>query len=149
MNTLATYVPNMIAKADSLLVAPGLAFRVHQSKLRVWAFAAAVRLADQDRPIALKLLVELAIVLRMLAQAANNAECVTDRSKVTCRATKPFARAHAGRVKSAGRNAKVQPGGIRARGVPVRAPLAGSGPAWPVRLKKESRRRPHIRHDRY
>lgn len=95
MNTLATYLPSTTAKADS-------------PKLRVWAFSAAVRLSDQDKPIAFKLLVELAIVLRMLAQLVQNAQCATGKTVVACRAKRPVARDPIRRSKAAKRTAIVK-----------------------------------------
>lgn len=107
MNTTATYLPYTTAKADSLLIAPFAALYNQRAKLRVWAFSAAVRLSDQDKPIAMKLLVELAIVVRTLALLAQNARCASGKTVVAHRAKRPVARVAARRVKPAKRSAPV------------------------------------------
>ncbi|MES2317598.1 MAG: hypothetical protein V4631_08900 [Pseudomonadota bacterium] len=84
MNTSSTALPNTIAMAAD-----------HGSKVQLWAFSAAVRLSDQDKPIALKLLVELAIVIRMLALLAKNAKCASAKAVVARRTTRPFVRGRA------------------------------------------------------
>lgn len=97
MNTNATHLPNTAAKV-ALRVAP---------KMRVWAFAAAVRLSDQDKPIALKLLVELAIVIRMLALLAKQARCPTGKTVIAHRAPRGVKRASVARVNTTRRAAAV------------------------------------------
>jgi hypothetical protein len=91
MNTPATYLPTTTVNA----------------KMRVWAFSAAVRLSDQDKPIALKLLLELAIVIRMLAQLAQNARCRTGKTVIARRAARPVARTCARRMIPVTRTAAV------------------------------------------
>jgi hypothetical protein len=66
MNTVAIHMPINTARA-TMLGAPAFTFCKQGAKIQAWAFGAAVRLSDQNKPIVLKLLVELAIVLRMLA----------------------------------------------------------------------------------
>lgn len=88
MNTTATNLSNIAAKAATQ-VAPFAALYSQRSKVRLWAFAAAVRLSDQDKPIALKLLVELAIVIRMLALLAQQARCATGKKVIAHRAPRP------------------------------------------------------------
>lgn len=119
MNTLATYLPSTIAKQSS--------------KVRVWAFAAAVRLSDQDKPIALKLIVELAIVIRMLAQLAHNAHCAAGKSVVACRARRPLARVSVRGVRAAKRTAVVN---VRRRR-PGRNLLTGRCSLTPAHRGKE------------
>jgi len=106
MNTLSTNLPNTTAKADKLVATLAALFNQH-SKVRVWVFSAAVRLSDQDKPIALKLLVELAIVIRTLALLAQNARCATGKTIVAYRNSRLVALAGARRVKSARRSACV------------------------------------------
>lgn len=105
MNTLSTHLSNTTAKADKL-VAPFAALYSQRAKVRLWAFSAAVRLSDQDKPIALKLLVELAIVIRILTLLAQHARCVTGKTVVAYRAPRPMARAGARRVKSCQRSVR-------------------------------------------
>jgi hypothetical protein len=106
MNTLSTYLPYKTAKAD-MLVAPFAALYKQRAKMRVWAFSAAVRLSDQDKPIALKLLVEVAIVVRTLALLAHNARCATGKTVVATRAARPNARVAVRRTKPASRSVAV------------------------------------------
>lgn len=70
MKYSATYLPTMPApvRAGALFMAPLTKLYQERARMREFAFAAAVRLSDQDKPIALKLLVELAIVLRVMTQ---------------------------------------------------------------------------------
>lgn len=100
MNTLATYQPISTAPTAGL-PGPFLSTLVqHRAKMRVWAFSAAVRLSDQDKPIVLKLLVELAIILRMLALLAQTTDCATVKSVVVRPASRPSGRvaAHGGKL---------------------------------------------------
>lgn len=94
MNYSATDLPHLTAMPGNRLVAAFSAVARHQSKLREWAFAAAVRLSDQDKPILLKLLVELAIVVRMLACLARSASQSAGRTRGGQRA--PRSRSAAG-----------------------------------------------------
>lgn len=103
MNTSATYLPSTTAKANSLLVVFISTINAQCSKMHVWAFSAAVRLSDQNRSIGLKLLVELAIVIRILALLAQNAHRTSGKAVVARRATHASARVSARRVKSAKR----------------------------------------------
>lgn len=68
MKTSANYLPTLPApvRTGALLIAPLAKLYQERARMREFAFAAAVRLSDQDKPIALKLLVELAIVLRVV-----------------------------------------------------------------------------------
>lgn len=58
-----------------------LAARFDAQRLRLsqWAFAAAVRLSDQNRPIALKLIIECMIVVRAVAQWLRATPATTAR----------------------------------------------------------------------
>lgn len=97
MNILSIHLPTTTAKAEKL-VAPFASLYNQRSNMRLWAFCAAVRLSDQDKPIALKLLVELAIVIRTLALLAQNARCATGKTVVAHRAARPVIHAGARRV---------------------------------------------------
>lgn len=107
MNTLAPYLPNTNANATSLLVSPFATLTSQRSKMRVWAFSAAVRLSDQDKPIVLKLLVELAIVIRMLAVVVKSARCASGKAMVATRAARSVAYGSARRTKVAKRSVAV------------------------------------------
>lgn len=61
-----------------MLIAPLARLYQERARMRQFAFAAAVRLSDQDKPIALKLLVELAIVLRVVAQWVHASRSATN-----------------------------------------------------------------------
>jgi hypothetical protein len=107
MNTLATSLPNLTATANSLVAAPWSMLGSQGAKLRVWAFAAAVRLSDLDRPIILKLLVELAIILRALALMASDAHCTAGEASAPSRARRPAPHGSKRRIKPAKRSATV------------------------------------------
>ena len=121
MNTLSINLPKTTAKADKL-AAPFAALYSQRSKVRLWAFSAAVRLSDQDKPIALKLLVELAIVIRILTLLAQNARCVTGKRIVAHRTLRPVALAAARRVKSAGSSSGIT---VRRAGAAAQRKLPG------------------------
>ena len=106
MNTLSLHLPITPAKADKP-VSPLASLFNQRSNMRLWAFCAAVRLSHQDKPIALKLLVELAIVIRTLTLLAQNARCATGKTVVAHRATRPVSHAGARRVKPVHRSAVV------------------------------------------
>lgn len=126
MNTLATYLPNTNANAYGLLVSPFATLNSQRSKMRVWAFAAAVRLSDQDKPIVLKLLVELAIGIRALGVLIKNARCATGKTMAAKRAPRPVARGSARISKAAKRSSavKLRQPGVRALGrrLPAKSP---------------------------
>jgi len=132
MNTLATYLPNTTAKPTSLLVSPFATLTSQRAKMRVWAFSAAVRLSDQDKPIVLKLLVELAIVLRMLAVVVKSARCATGKTMVANRAARPAARGLARHNKVAKRSVAANPRqpGVLALGRRLPAKLSRHMDVW-------------------
>lgn len=80
MKTSANYLPTMPApvRTGALLIAPLARLYQERARMRQFAFAAAVRLSDQDKPIALKLLVELAIMLRMVTQWVRASRSATN-----------------------------------------------------------------------
>ena len=91
MTSSATYLPTMPApvRAGAFFIAPLAKLYQERARMREFAFAAAVRLSDQDKPIALKLLVELAIVLRVMTQwvRASRSATKTAHSQPRKRAT--------------------------------------------------------------
>ncbi len=101
MKTLTSYPPNSIAQKPHLLAAPLSVLYSQRSKLRVWAFSAAVRVSDQNRPIILKLLLELAIVIRMLAQLAQDVRGATGEATRPLHTSRAIARASARRSQAA------------------------------------------------
>jgi len=101
-------------------LAANLQITTSTASVRDWAFSAAVRLADQDKPIALKLLVEVAIAIRMLAVLAKKARCPAGQAAVARRA--PRTAAHGAR--RAGKAVPSTP--VTVRSVPgQRAPRVG------------------------
>ena len=102
MNTLPTSPPNTSANAKRPLVALVATLYGQRSRMRAWGFSAAVRLSDQDKPIILKLLVELAIVIRILTLLVRSADAAPGKP-ATRRAPRPFARYSSGRITSARR----------------------------------------------
>lgn len=103
MNTLPTSPPNTSANAKRPLGALVATLYGQRSRMRAWGFSAAVRLSDQDKPIILKLLVELAIVIRILTLLVRSAHATPGKAPATRRAPRPFARYSSGRITSARR----------------------------------------------
>lgn len=159
MNATATSLPTSIAIPGSRLVAAFSAMVQRQSALRDWAFAAAVRLSDQDKPIVLKLLVELAIVLRMLAALASGAGRAPVRSSAVHRAGRGRAGSGARAARPGARRVAAGARGARGNSVPrpVDARLAHRIPAtgsllervgWPHCACSTRRRPARIPNDR-
>jgi hypothetical protein len=92
MNTLTANPSNPTATLWRRLAAPLSSVRKQGADMRVWAFSAAVRLSDQDKPIALKLVVELALVVRTLAVLASRARRQASAAAPARRAPQPAIR---------------------------------------------------------
>lgn len=91
MTTTANYLPTLpkTAQAAAMFIAPFAAVYKERARISEFAFASAVRLSDQDKPILLKLLVEMAIVLRALAvwARATRSAAHQPRRRVAAQAT--------------------------------------------------------------
>lgn len=74
-----------------MFIAPFAAVYKERARFNEFVFASAVRLSDQNKPILLKLLVEMAIVLRALALWARTTTRVAHqpRRRVAAQATHP------------------------------------------------------------
>jgi hypothetical protein len=95
-----------------MFIAPFAAVYKERARFNEFVFASAVRLSDQNKPILLKLLVEMAIVLRALALWARTTTRVAHqpRRRVAAQATHP---AQAGQPATASprRERRAQAGG--------------------------------------
>ena len=107
MTTTANFLPTLpkTAQAAAMFIAPFAAVYKERARLGEFAFASAVRLSDQDKPILLKLLVEMAIVLRALAlwARATRATAHQPRRRVAAQGTTRAAKAGHPVVAPAGR----------------------------------------------
>lgn len=114
MTATATQLPRTIAKRCRSLMAQCASLYDQGTSMPVWAFAACVRLSDQNRPIALKLLVEMANVVRLVASRASQARRQTSATLRSGRATRSVKRVAVRRVQRA----------MRSVPVPTRPPAA-------------------------
>lgn len=93
MTTTANFLPTLpkTAQAAAMFIAPFAAVYKERARFNEFVFASAVRLSDQNKPILLKLLVEMAIVLRALALWARTTTRVAHqpRRRVAAQATHP------------------------------------------------------------